>query len=61
MSLTTLFSTLIENGQQMYIWIGKLTSSDTLSKIFGVDKIESIDVKMVGEFFYAFFFFFFFF
>ncbi|KAJ3125731.1 Protein transport protein Sec24C [Nowakowskiella sp. JEL0407] len=37
---------ILENGQQMFVWIGSQTPAELLRIIFGQDALEQIDVKM---------------
>ncbi|KAJ3044187.1 COPII coat Sec23p-Sfb3p heterodimer component [Rhizophlyctis rosea] len=37
---------LIENGQQMALWLGRGISVDFLRSVFGVEALEAIDVRM---------------
>ncbi|KAI8853216.1 hypothetical protein BC829DRAFT_383115, partial [Chytridium lagenaria] len=37
---------LVENGQTMYLWVGRNFPPARLQAVFGVDKLESLDFKM---------------
>ncbi|KAJ3084473.1 COPII coat Sec23p-Sfb3p heterodimer component [Rhizoclosmatium hyalinum] len=37
---------LLENGVQMFLWVGRQVSSELVSSIFGVQRVEEIDIKM---------------
>ncbi|KAJ3158474.1 COPII coat Sec23p-Sfb3p heterodimer component [Irineochytrium annulatum] len=37
---------LAENGQQMFLWIGRNASPDFLRQLFGFDKLEMVDFKL---------------
>ena len=41
---------IIENGMNMMLWIGRQTPQGLLMSIFGVDKVESIDISMVNKY-----------
>jgi hypothetical protein len=41
------FYLYVENSQQMFIWVGRNSSPELLSELFGVDRPEAIDIKMV--------------
>ncbi|KAI9342470.1 Sec23/Sec24 trunk domain-containing protein [Zopfochytrium polystomum] len=38
---------IVENGIQMYCWIGRGVLPEVLLKIFGVDKVEAVDPKLL--------------
>ena len=38
---------IVGNGQLLVIWIGKRVSSEFLVHVFGVDRIEAVDVRKV--------------
>ncbi|KAJ3240025.1 COPII coat Sec23p-Sfb3p heterodimer component [Chytriomyces hyalinus] len=37
---------LLENGTQMFCWVGRQTSPELIQNIFGVPRVEEIDIKM---------------
>ncbi|KAJ3068826.1 COPII coat Sec23p-Sfb3p heterodimer component [Podochytrium sp. JEL0797] len=37
---------LLENGVQMFLWVGRQCSPELVSQVFGVQRVEEIDVKM---------------
>ncbi|KAJ3231258.1 COPII coat Sec23p-Sfb3p heterodimer component [Chytriomyces hyalinus] len=37
---------LLENGTQMFCWVGRQTSPEVIQNIFGVPRVEEIDIKM---------------
>ncbi len=38
---------LVEDGQQIYMWVGKQTNPDQLSQLFGVPTLENVDTLQV--------------
>ncbi len=40
---------LLENGQKLFLWLGREIPSQFLQDVFGVQTIESVDSSMVSE------------
>ncbi|KAI8615643.1 Sec23/Sec24 trunk domain-containing protein [Chytriomyces sp. MP71] len=37
---------LLENGVQMFLWVGRQTPSEQIQQLFGVPRVEEIDIKL---------------
>ncbi len=38
---------LVEDGQQIYMWVGKQANPDQISQLFGVPTLENVDTLQV--------------